>query len=162
MQFDALHVIELLVTVTATLLVFIAKSREKANESKFAEIEKDAEKAKTEIDRRFDKVERNEEVCVKEIRAVADRLNAEEKATIRQDGEIRLVQQNHHALISDLDEIKSHMVTKVEWIATDKRLDQIANQLERIVPGRYATYPSKEQPRVPTPYPSRDRDKPDR
>jgi len=41
-----------------------------------------------------------------EVRALSDRLHTEEKATIRQDGEIKLVHQSHHDVKADIDEVK--------------------------------------------------------
>jgi hypothetical protein len=49
--------------------------------------------------------------CAVEIRDLSDRLHVEEKSTIRQDGEIKLVHQSHSDVRKDIDEVKQTLQT---------------------------------------------------
>jgi len=86
-----------------------------------------------EIDRRFEDVVRRAE-------STTDRLNDEEKATIRQDGQINLVQNNHDALTRDLEEIKRNMITKAEFEPRMTNLERTLNQILAELRGRYPSY----------------------
>jgi len=70
--------------------------------------------------------------------AVDTRLHTEEKATIRQDGEISLVKQTHGNIDDDVQEIKRTMVTKVELQHLIRTTDQILQKIE----GRRYTPPA--------------------
>lgn len=106
-----------------------------------------------EIDRRFEKVEE-----------IDKRLHMEEKATIRQDGDLHLVQNNHDNFTGDLHEIKRNMATKSEVAQVSRTTEQILARLDgrRFSPmgGTYAQGPS-ESP-SPKPIPRREPSRPDR
>lgn len=76
-----------------------------------------------ELDRRIDEV-------TKDHKATDTRLHAEEKATIRQDGEIKLVQQVHRNLARDIEDIKTYMVTKAEFNQLEKGIERLTNTVE--------------------------------
>lgn len=109
-----------------------------------------------EIDRRIGETQKSQATssreCTRELRSLADRLTTEEKATIRQDGEIRLVNQNHDSLTSDIEEIKRTMVTKSEWeprmTALERNTNQILAEL-RSGSGRYS--PVRQPPPISDP-----------
>lgn len=89
-----------------------------------------------EIDRRLDD-------CRDESKKLNERLHTEEKATIRQDGDVNRVRDSHGTLVSDIEEIKRTMVTKVEWIAMERTLNQILTEMQRGRSGSaYSTLPS--------------------
>lgn len=71
-----------------------------------------------EIDRRLDD-------CRDELRKLNDRLHTEEKATIRQDGDVNRVRDSHGTLAADIEEIKRTMA------ALDKTLNQIHVEMQR-------------------------------
>lgn len=77
----------------------------------------------TEIDRR-----------IGEIRTKSDDINArlhtEEKATIRQDGDLRLVQTTHTNLTNDVQEIKQTMATKEEVRHIGRTMDKVLERLD--------------------------------
>lgn len=87
-----------------------------------------------EIDRRID-----------EGRTKADnidnRLHTEEKATIRQDGEILLVKQSNSDVKTDIDEIKRTMVTKDGFDRLERHINEFMNESRRRVGGA-GLYPS--------------------
>jgi len=98
-----------------------------------------------EIDRRLDD-------CRAECRVLNDRLHTEEKATIRQDGDVNRVRDSHGTLVNDIDEIKKSMVTKTEFWALEKALNQILNEMQRgRSGGSYSAqpgpFPKKPEPR---------------
>lgn len=74
-----------------------------------------------EIDRRLDD-------CARTSQGIDTRLHAEEKATIRQDGEMALSRQNHSSLAEDIHEIKRLMVTKAEWQSLERHLQQMGDR----------------------------------
>lgn len=77
-----------------------------------------------EIDRRLDD-------CRNECRQLNDRLHIEEKATIRQDGDVMRVRDSHGAMVADIYEIKQTLVTKNEVVTLEKAITQINNEISR-------------------------------
>jgi len=101
-----------------------------------------------EFDRRFEDIERRAETNL-------GRLNDEEKATIRQDGQINLVQNNHDALTRDLEEIKRNMITKAEFEPRMTNLERTLNQILAELRGRYPSHHSHGAMPAVTPTPKR-------
>ncbi len=103
-----------------------------------------------ELDRRIDAV-------TAESKAIDARLHTEEKATIRQDGEIKLVEQNHGTLLKDIEEIKREMATKTD---INHMMQSIDNLGRRGPP--YAANPSSSTayriPSTGSPPPTRPKD----
>lgn len=98
-----------------------------------------------EIDRRLDD-------CRNESRQLNDRLHTEEKATIRQDGDVSRVRDSHGTLVSDIEEIKRTMVTKVEFLSVERAMNQILTEVQRgRSGGAYSAvpqaFPKKPEPR---------------
>src|SRR5262245_33056397 len=93
------------------------------------------------FDRRLDDL-------VRKTDGISDRLHVEEKATIRQDGQITLVQTTHVSLEKDLQEIKDNMATKSEVSSLEKTIErrfdelQEANREVRRAPPVYAPRPT--------------------
>jgi hypothetical protein len=77
-----------------------------------------------EIDRRLDD-------CRDELRKLNERLHTEEKATIRQDGDVARVRDSHGTLLCDIEEIKKSMVTKSEFLVLERTLTQILTEMQR-------------------------------
>jgi septal ring factor EnvC (AmiA/AmiB activator) len=71
-----------------------------------------------EIDRRLDD-------CRDESKKLNERLHTEEKATIRQDGDVNRVRDSHGTLAADIEEIKRTMG------ALDKTMNQIHLEMQR-------------------------------
>lgn len=72
------------------------------------------------------------EKTMTEQRLISDRLHVEEKATIAQNGEIKLVQSNHAQLDNDLEEIKRNMsllITKAEFEPRISNVERLLNQI---------------------------------
>lgn len=59
-----------------------------------------------------------------EIKAIDARLHAEEKATIRQDGDIRLIAKDHTNLEKDMTEVKENMATKKDIESLEKMVER--------------------------------------
>ena len=63
-----------------------------------------------EIDRRIDDIRALADAKLgaleREVHTLQERLHNEEKATIRQDGDVNLVRQGHNDIKSDMDEVK--------------------------------------------------------
>ncbi len=76
-------------------------------------------------------IDRRIEDTSKKTDAIDLRLHGEEKATIRQDGEIRMVRQHHEGVTDDINEIKRNMITKVEWVQLEKVIDRLTSAVER-------------------------------
>lgn len=109
------------------------------------------------IDRRLDDLRGD-------LRGIDTRLHAEEKSTIRQDGEIRLVQSTHDNLTSDMHEIRRTMVTKAEFAQLGRTTEQILARLDgrenrRFPSGSTSAYAQQqgasESPKIPRREPSR-------
>jgi hypothetical protein len=58
------------------------------------------------VDELRDNMGKNFAECMRQIRELHDRIDREEKATIRQDGAIELVKQSHSNLADDMSEVK--------------------------------------------------------
>lgn len=97
-----------------------------------------------EIDRRLDD-------CRNECRQLNDRLHTEEKATIRQDGDVARVRDSHGTMVSDIEEIKRTMVSKSEVVALEKAINQVHNDLARSRGGSGAGAYSA----IPQPFPKK-------
>lgn len=50
------------------------------------------------------------------VESIDHRLNTEEKATIRQDGEILRMRDSHDGMAEDVRDIKQNMLTRAEWL----------------------------------------------
>lgn len=111
-----------------------------------------------EIDRRHDELrKRQEEMDL--------RLHTEEKSTIRQDGDLRLVQNTHDNLANDLQEIKRTMATKAELQHINRTTEQILARIDgRPSPRGFPSggYTSTSEPASPKPIPRREPSRPDR
>ena len=94
------------------------------------------------IANRDKEIDRRIEDTAKKAESIDLRLHTEEKATIRQDGEIKLVAQNHQGLAEDIDEIKRNMVTKSEWNQLEKMMERVTSAVERRT---LAAHPSSSQ-----------------
>ncbi len=94
-------------------------------------------------------IDRRLEDLVKKAEGIDQRLHGEEKATIRQDGEIRMVRQHHEGVTDDINEIKRNMVTKVEWVQLEKVMERLTAATERR-PG-YASHSSSQYTSVGNP-----------
>lgn len=90
-------------------------------------------------------LDRQLEQLMAESSKLKDRVSEEEKSTIRQDGEIKLVQQTHNDVKADIDEVKRTMVTKAEWeprmTNMERTLNQVLTEL-RGISTRYSTHQS--------------------
>jgi hypothetical protein len=75
-----------------------------------------------EIDRRLDD-------CRAESKAMNDRLHVEEKATIQQNGEIARLRDQSDRIHADIADMKKHMVTKGDWMHTDRAVDDLRRQI---------------------------------
>lgn len=143
--FDALHVIELLVTALVTLYFFMMKKdeerRSKADSDYREQVANDLKDLRDQ-----------DKQCHVEIEALQDRLTAEEKATIRQDGAIKLVEAQGGNVLGDVEEIRSQMVTKSEFLAIKERLDHVVSILDRQFSPVQQRYPTREPPRSTTPW----------
>jgi hypothetical protein len=76
------------------------------------------------IDRRIDNV-------VGDVKMIDVRLHTEEKATIRQDGNIRLVEEADTRIREDLDEIKLMMARKEDIRAIERSVETMSANLMR-------------------------------
>jgi len=77
-----------------------------------------SERIEKKIEETVTRVDRSQAECARELRTLTDRLTIEEKATIRQDGTIQLVQQAHSDIRQDIEEVK-------------RMLSQILSELRR-------------------------------
>jgi hypothetical protein len=59
------------------------------------------------------------------IEAIDARLHVEEKATIRQDGDLRLMDQSSKTIMRDVAEIRANMITRRDW-------DHVASSLSEL------------------------------
>lgn len=88
------------------------------------------------------------------------RINVEEKSTIRQDGDLALVKQNHDQVQSDIEEVKRTMITKAEFEPRMTNLERLVNQVLTELRGistRYSSHGSGQQfPATPSPFPKKD------
>ena len=142
--FDALHVIELLVTALVTLYFFMMKK----DEERRAKADSDY---REQVANDLKDLRDQDKQCGAEIKALQDRLTAEEKATIRQDGAIKLVEAQGGNVLSDVEEIRSQMVTKAEFMSIKERLDHVVSILDRQF-SPAPRYPTREPPRSTTPW----------
>lgn len=125
------------VTIYIAILRYALSAKEKEFERRFGDIEKAAaEQSKN---------------CDVELKKLGDRLSNEEKATIRQDGQINLVQNNHDALTRDLEEIKRNMITKAEFEPRMTNLERTLNQILAELRGRYPSHGGMPAVAPPTP-----------
>lgn len=65
------------------------------------------------------------------IARLDERMTAEEKSGIRQNGEIALLKQQHQQVMEDLEEIKSTMVTRVEFQVQMGSIEKSLAQISR-------------------------------
>lgn len=70
-----------------------------------------------------------------QAQALNNRLHEEEKATIRQDGEIKLLQQTRDNLTKAIEELRTQQVPRAEWerqnAHLEKQLVSIAEKIDR-------------------------------
>lgn len=83
------------------------------------------------LSQRDAEINRRIEGVVADAKAIDQRLHVEEKATIRQDGDLLRVKDTHSNLAEDLQEIKRTMVTKAEWNGLERMLDNRFSELLR-------------------------------
>jgi DNA repair exonuclease SbcCD ATPase subunit len=101
------------------------------------------------IAQREREIERRLDDCRDETRKLSDRLHAEEKATIRQDGDVKLVRGAHENLAADIEEIKRTMATKTDTSNLDRHIQEILTEL-RGARGRQPSHPDLEPPSRPS------------
>lgn len=109
-----------------------------------------------EIDRRLDEQHSHFQSAESKWSDVANRLSVEEKATIRQDGEMNLLKQTHSQVSEDLADLKATIVTKQEFQAWALGVERLLNDIRAQSSGR-TTYSPKVTPgqgvmvpRIPT------------
>jgi len=116
-------VISLVASVYIAILRYALAAKEQAFERRFSEIEKDAVTQTTS--------------CASDLKKQGDRLAEVEKAAVRVEGRLDLVQNNHDALTRDLEEIKRNMITKAEFEPRMTNLERTLNQILAELRGRY-------------------------
>lgn len=109
-----------------------------------------------EIDRRLDEQHTQQLAAELKCNDVALRLMAEEKATIRQDGDMNLLKQTHSQVSDDLADLKATIVTKQEFQAWAVGVERLLNDIRAQNSGRttYSPKPTPGQgmqvPRIPS------------
>jgi predicted RNase H-like nuclease (RuvC/YqgF family) len=119
-------VISLVASVYIAILRYALAAKEQAFERRFTEIEKDAAAQTTS--------------CASDLKKQGDRLAEVEKAAVRVEGRLDLVQNNHDALTRDLEEIKRNMITKAEFEPRMTNLERTLNQILAELRGRYPSH----------------------
>ncbi len=109
-----------------------------------------------EIDRRLDEQHTQQLAAEMKCNDVALRLMVEEKATIRQDGDMNLLKQTHSQVSDDLADLKATIVTKQEFQAWAVGVERLLNDIRAQNSGRttYSPKPTPGQgmqvPRIPS------------
>lgn len=112
----AAGVLSVLMGAYVMLLRYAISQREKELDNRIAAIAKEQERTQKE--------------CGDEMKNLVARLAEEEKATIRQKGEMDLVRAQHEAQIGDIEEIKRTMLTRTEF---EPRMTSIEKTLREIL-----------------------------
>ena len=99
---------------------------------------------KAAIERRFISLEKEVNTqsirCTLDMKKLEDRMNDDEKTTIRLTGSLNLIENNHTALNNDIEEIKQSMITKAEFEPRMTNLERTLNQILSELRGRYPSH----------------------
>lgn len=85
--------------------------------------------AKYALSQREAEINRRMNLLDLEVKAIDTRLHTEEKATIRQDGDLLRVVDTHKNVAEDVQEIKRTMITKAEWVHFERMIAQQLGQM---------------------------------
>jgi chromosome segregation ATPase len=102
--------------------------------------------AKYAFTQRENEIDRRLEDSMRAMATIDQRLNVEEKSTIRQDGELQRVKDASSHIESDIEEIKRTMVTKAEMQSIERLLNQMLAEMKSATSrsgtsGRYGAFP---------------------
>lgn len=89
------------------------------------------------VGQREKEIDRRLTHCDVENAKLVETVHALEKTTIKQQGDINLVQRTHDDVKGDVEEVKRTMITKAEFEPRITNLERTANQILSELRGRY-------------------------